>query len=369
MYLLLTALLLTAVFGILSRFYRKNWNKKLDVSLRFSADGMFEGESGEIIETVSNDKLIPVFRAYLQFKVPGPLRLEGEDAGHDIFRQDRFSVFSYEEITKRLRFTADRRGCYRLSDLQFVTGDLRFRYKMMLSFPGSPIIYVYPRSKELKRFHIEYEKIMGDAVARYSFLEDPFFFRGIRDYSPFDSMKNINWKATARTGSLMVNQYHTTQARKVMLLLDLDGYNRIDGRQIKEDTISAAAFLARRLTLDGVTAGFETNAADVLSGGRIETECRSGSGHFFHMMREMAKIDAGSLSVPFDRILEKLLQNGDRKTQYLLISYYYGDELVRRFAQLEASGLNIRWIYLHDETRGIRFTKRPGMYVCEEAER
>lgn len=138
MYLLLAALLLAAAFGILSRVYSKNWNKKLDVSLRFSADGVFEGESGELIETVSNDKLIPVFQAYLQFRVPGPLRLDGADAGHDTFRQDRFSVFSYEEITKRLRFTADRRGCYRLSDLQFVTGDLRFRYKMMLSFPAPP---------------------------------------------------------------------------------------------------------------------------------------------------------------------------------------------------------------------------------------
>ena len=164
-------------------------------------------------------------------------------------------------------------------------------------------------------------------------MEDPFFFRGIRDYYPFDSMKNVNWKATARTGSLKVNQFHTTQSQQVMLLVDLDGYNHLDGWQIKEDVISVAAFFARKLALNGISVGFATNAADTVSGERIASECKSGQSHFLFLMREMAKINTENLLTPFGSILESLPQN-EAKTQYLLISYYYSDAFARQVGRV-----------------------------------
>ena len=88
-----------------------------------------------------------MFWAYIQFRVPGALHFDGTDPGRDSYRQDRVSVLPYEEVTKKLPFTAARRGCYRLDDLQFVAGGLRFRDKMMKSFPGSPEICIYPRVK------------------------------------------------------------------------------------------------------------------------------------------------------------------------------------------------------------------------------
>lgn len=368
MYVILAAVLLALSFRILSDVYQRNWFKKLSVSLRFTSSGLFEGERGELVETITNNKLIPIFWGYLRFRVPGPLRFDGSDASHDRFRQEKASVFSYEETTRRLPFTAAHRGCYRLGELQFVAGDPLFRYEMITSFPAAAELFVYPRAKDVGRFRIDAEKIVGDCVARRSYAEDPFFFRGIRDYAPTDSMRAVNWKATARTGNLKVNEYHTTHARQVMLLLDLDAYNRFDGRQIRENTISTAAFLARKLALTGTPVGFTTNAADVLTGGRIETPCRSGRNHFLLMMREMAKIDADKLLVPFDAILAGLPTTGDGSTQYLLVSYYYGEELVKRLSGLEARGLNIRWVFLHDASRWTSFARHPGMYVCEEGE-
>ena len=37
-------------------------------------------------------------------------------------------------------------------------------------------------------------------------MEDPFEYRGIREYQPYDDMRSVNWKATAKTGDLKVNQ-------------------------------------------------------------------------------------------------------------------------------------------------------------------
>lgn len=368
MYIILAVLLFAAVFGMFSRIYKRNWDKDLNVELKISTNGLFEGEQAKAVEIISNNKPIPIFWASVQFQVPGALRFGDAHSGSDYYREDRMSLFSYEEITKKFDFTAVHRGCYRLSDLQFMAGDLGFQSIMIKSFPSSPLIYVYPRAKEVPRFRIDYKKIIGDSIARRNVVEDPFFFRGIRDYYPFDSMKNINWKATAHTSSLKVNQYHTTQSRQVMLLLDLDGYNRLDGQRIKEDAISVAACLARKLAFSGVAVGFVTNAADVLSGGEIQADCKSGRGHFLYLMRKMAKINTDKLLTPFDRVLENILKRSDTATQYILISYYYGEGLVRWVSQLESAGRSIQWIFLHARERGINFTRRPGMYICEEAQ-
>jgi uncharacterized protein (DUF58 family) len=45
-------------------------------------------------------------------------------------------------------------------------------------------------------------------------------FESIRDYAPDDDVRQINWRATDRTGRPMSNQYRVEQDREVMLLLD-----------------------------------------------------------------------------------------------------------------------------------------------------
>ena len=45
-------------------------------------------------------------------------------------------------------------------------------------------------------------------------------FESIRDYSPDDDIRQINWRATDRTGRPMSNQYRVEQDREVQLLID-----------------------------------------------------------------------------------------------------------------------------------------------------
>ncbi len=49
-------------------------------------------------------------------------------------------------------------------------------------------------------------------------------FREIRDYVPGDPMRFVNWKATARRGKLMVNQYEVEGKKAVWIFLDANEY-------------------------------------------------------------------------------------------------------------------------------------------------
>ena len=45
-------------------------------------------------------------------------------------------------------------------------------------------------------------------------------FYGIREYSPGDDFKNINWRVFGRTRKLMINQFEREDISDIMLVLD-----------------------------------------------------------------------------------------------------------------------------------------------------
>jgi uncharacterized protein (DUF58 family) len=74
-------------------------------------------------------------------------------------------------------------------------------------------------------------------------------FESIRDYAPDDDVRQINWRASDRTGRPMSNQYRVEQDREVMLLLDagrlmaapLTDRNRLDAAVDAAVTVALVA--------------------------------------------------------------------------------------------------------------------------------
>ena len=47
-------------------------------------------------------------------------------------------------------------------------------------------------------------------------------FEGVKDYIKGDDIRNINWKATAKKGQLMVNQFQDEKSQPVYSIIDKD---------------------------------------------------------------------------------------------------------------------------------------------------
>jgi uncharacterized protein (DUF58 family) len=72
-------------------------------------------------------------------------------------------------------------------------------------------------------------------------------FESIRDYSPDDDIRHVNWRASARLGRAMSNVYRVEQDRDVMFLLDT-------GRLMTAPAAAPAAGTLLDCALDAVTA-------------------------------------------------------------------------------------------------------------------
>ncbi|MBB6481825.1 DUF58 domain-containing protein [Spirochaeta isovalerica] len=87
-------------------------------------------------------------------------------------------------------------------------------------FPLYSSIVVYPAGHPLPLLLAEGER--GGKIKSPSLIhEDLNQLKGIRDYRPGDSLKRINWKASARTGKLKTMEFSFTLDAPLLVLLDI----------------------------------------------------------------------------------------------------------------------------------------------------
>ncbi len=76
-------------------------------------------------------------------------------------------------------------------------------------------------------------------------------FHAIREYQPGDPLKIINWKATARTGRIMANEYESERKVDVVFIVDAS----YTGELVFDELIRSAASLMLNALNDGTSFG------------------------------------------------------------------------------------------------------------------
>lgn len=109
-------------------------------------------------------------------------------------------------------------------------------------------LYVHPRTVNLPVTARGFVRDL-EGTPSSQLVTDDISFHAIREYVPGDSPRNIHWKTTAKTGTLMVRQFEETRKSMVGVLLSLheSEYVDLEGFEI---AISAAASLAVRFIRD-----------------------------------------------------------------------------------------------------------------------
>jgi uncharacterized protein (DUF58 family) len=103
--------------------------------------------------------------------------------------------------------------------------------------------------KKIKKVHIRSGRLVNNMMAgqyKSVFRGSGIEFEEVREYSPGDEVKSIDWKVSARMGRPYIKRYREERERIVMLLVDMSasgGFGTTDHSK-KEITIEAAAILA-----------------------------------------------------------------------------------------------------------------------------
>jgi len=200
-------------------------------------------------------------------------------------------------------------------------------------------------------------EIYGQLRARSVTHPDPFSFRGIREYSPHDPLKAINFKASAKAQELMVNLWEHVNARQVILLYNLQRHSIWHNDVVDEYGIKLVASLATRLTKENVPLRFITNGISVTQDNDAPpiTEIPEGIGELQleRVLETLALLDVTKTDVvPFADILTSTAERHKTEPEYWLVSTYHGKDLEAVYKNLTAQGARAVWVLPH--TVGLR---------------
>ena len=217
--------LLLILYMLERELFHRYWERGLSVNLDFSKEAVTEGEDTGLVEVITNRNFLPLHILQVNFQTDVGLDFTDSSNFSVTDRVNVLDVFSlkfYERVTRELSLNCQKRGYYSILRTSLVASDLFSPDIHYATRDQRTSLYVYPSELPEHVIAIPFQQIMGEVMSKRFLYEDNFTFRGIRDYAPTDTMNNINWKASARTGSLKVNLHDYTSSPEVMIVLNLD---------------------------------------------------------------------------------------------------------------------------------------------------
>ncbi len=113
------------------------------------------------------------------------------------------------------------RGVYRFGDLNVFLQTTWRLAERRLVVEHAQEVAVYPSIVQMKRFSPGNRAPVSAAGRRQPRpVAKSYEFDRIKEYVRGDDLRSVNWKATARRGQVMVNQYETERAQRIYCLLD-----------------------------------------------------------------------------------------------------------------------------------------------------
>ena len=343
---LLLVVIIGALFFLLQHLlFRKNWYKGLDVKLDLEKHTVREGDQNTLTEVVRNDKFLPLPVVLLKFSITRTFLFPKETNAavtDQYYRKEYFSLRPYQSVTRKYHFTASKRGEYTVSSVDVIAKDYFFALSTFASLKKFTSVLVLPGRIKDSEVPQEVIHLTGDIISRIRALPDPFEFRAIREYQPYDPVHHINWKATAKSDMLMVNTFHTTHKRNVVILLNMETGTVRKGDVIAESAIKIASYLGDYFIERQIPVALYTNGTDIDSGECVEVESGCDDGHVRTIDVALAKIVVKETYASFVKLLEEKVTEAE--SEYLIISNYRKDDLIGKYEELRQAGYRLCFI-------------------------
>ncbi len=347
--LLVVGIVAFALFLLQALAYQKMWNKSLYARIEFASLGMFEGDTGELREVVENRKNLPLPVLRVKFQTDRGLSFGNDDGSRvtDLFyRNDVFHVNGKERITRKLPFTAKKRGYYKILGIDLVAADTFMISEMVDTRQQDDCyLYVYPKPFISPELLQSLKQLNGEIQTKRHLIEDPFEYRGIREYQPFDDMRSVNWKATAKTGELKVNQKSYTCLANVRIFFNIEDNGILKKDDAVEMTLRIVSGIAQYFIAQGIRTSVYGNGVDVITGEAVSVEPGAGSGQFDQINKTLARIDTTKEPHDFVQIFGEKLLTEEKGTRTMIVSPNAYDDFTELLRQYTESGSDYMWFY------------------------
>jgi uncharacterized protein (DUF58 family) len=206
------------------------WQQQSLTGVRYSRTlGQHRATFGEEVALdirILNDKVIPLTWLHVDDQVPGQITIRGgrvttERYGRDGHLHHVLPLLPYQRVTRHMTVVCDRRGLHHFGPAEVTSGN-PMGYKMeRATVTRRQELLVYPKIFRLTPTGPASRLPLGDHRSDQRILGDPSRITGVRPYEPGDPLRHIDWRATARSDSLLVRVFEPTTSLRVAVFADL----------------------------------------------------------------------------------------------------------------------------------------------------
>jgi uncharacterized protein (DUF58 family) len=184
--------------------------------------------------------------------------------------------------------------------------------------------------QKIKKVHIKTGRMVNTIMAgqyRSIFRGAGIEFEEVREYTPGDDVKSIDWKVSARMGKPFIKRYREEREQVVMLLVDMSASGRFGTTErIKRETVAEiAAILAFNAVRNNDKAGA------VLFTDQVERYIppKKGSAHVWRLIREIFTFQPQNTGTDIVAAVEFLARVCRKRSVAFLISDFLTEDFGR----------------------------------------
>ena len=162
---------------------------------------------------------------------------------------------------------ARRRGEFRLEAVYLRVTSRLGLWQRQFRFGVENVLHVYPDMQQLREYALlartDRLRLMG--LRRTRRIGQDNEFERLRDYTPDDNYKHIDWRSTARRGKLTVKDFQVNQSQRVIFLVDCGRMmtNTSEGISLLDHALNAALMLSYVALRQGDAVGMLCFADDI----------------------------------------------------------------------------------------------------------
>lgn len=344
------------IYFVQNSLYNKFWNLNLNVKAEFKKTKITEGKSVIIEECIENKKWLPMPMITIKYTLDGCFREKGvnkKKVSDHYNRNEIFSILMFQRIKRKINFTCSRRGIYKINRLVILAGNLFLNETYLCELESDSKLTVYPKYVDKKRFAYIFKNVYGDIATNNFMNEDPFIYRGLREYQTYDTIKMINWSATAKAGELKVNVLENTSQREAVILLNIQKDNIITNSEVIEEAIRLTKSFSLDLYKQGIRCLIYTNGIDIETKDIIKIESFKSTESYIDTVndalahievKENKNVYSEKEENCFVEMYNKKIEKFSQSKYLIFISNYQREDFQNMLKNLKKSGRNFSWI-------------------------
>lgn len=346
------------IYILQAYLYANFWKRNLTAQVTFSKRRVTEGERVILEERLENRKWLPIPFLQLKFQVSRSFHEVNREKGRKLDHYDRnelFSIFMRQRIVRKVELECTQRGVFKVENLNLVAGNPFRKEDYLQPLPCDASITVDPCYVDVGRFQELFHMVYGNVITKQFVQEDPFLYRGVREYQPYDFMKFINWGATAKTGDLKVHVQEHTSQRNVSVYLNLQRDSLSLHSEVLEESIRLAKSFCVQFANCGIRTTLYTNGLDFETDNLIQVTDTVVGRNYKEMVNEglaRIKVVEASRATAEDKenvgnfleLYKNQIQNETASKYLVFISNYQRDDFQNMLLQIKKTTKDFLWI-------------------------